>query len=99
MLNVCTHVSRMASGRKQVKQWWPCAAAGLSGMLPEALELCDKLGQQAPAQVLADLQGKANERKGSIAADLIFGTFDQAKVQSLSAAIERADACNQHTDR
>jgi len=35
-----------------------CAAAGLSGMLPEAQALFDKWRQQAPAQVLPDLQGK-----------------------------------------
>jgi len=51
---------------KPIKQWWPCAAAGLSGMLPEARDTCDNRRQQAPAQVLPDLQGKGLERKEAL---------------------------------
>ncbi|WP_214073301.1 hypothetical protein [Mucilaginibacter sp. dw_454] len=42
------------------------AVAGLSGMLPEAWAVCDKRRQQAPAQVLPDLQGKGPERKEAL---------------------------------
>ena len=37
--------------------------------------MCDKLGQQAPAQVLPALQRNGPARKGSITADLIFCYF------------------------
>jgi len=45
--------------------------------------------QQAPPQVLPALRGKGPRAQRSVAADLIFGSFDQAKEQSLPAAIER----------
>jgi hypothetical protein len=74
------------------------AAAGLLGMLPEALAMCDKWRQQAPARVLPALQGNGPRAQRSVAADLIFGSFHQGKEQSLPAAIERVRTQTVNTD-
>jgi len=43
-----------------------CAAAGVFGMLPEAMALCDKRRQQAPPQVLPALQRRGYDRKEAL---------------------------------
>ena len=63
-------------GRNQVKQWWPCAAAGVLGVLPEALAHARQPAATSPLPRFYLICGvKALCGKRSIPYDLIFDYF------------------------
>ena len=71
---MCATPSDAELQAKQVKQWWRCAAAGLSGMLPEAVAQVRQQAATGPCPGFIGVQRKGPEWR-SIATDLIFCYF------------------------